>query len=65
MEMANNHEISIKGNYGKVIYLLLEFGVTEEDLLRTVNPDSFRASSNQKSIQRFIDNYNIKGKRCR
>lgn len=65
MEMANNHEISIKGNYGRVIYLLLELGVTEEDLLRTVKPDSFQASSNQKSIQRFIDKYNTKGKRCR
>lgn len=64
MEIANNHEISIKGNYGRVIYLLLELGVTEEDLLRTVNPDNFQASSNQRSIQRFIDKYNTKGKRC-
>lgn len=65
MQMANNHQISLRGNYGNLVFLLLELGVTEEELLATVNPNRFGAARDLKSIQHFINRNNLKRKRCR
>ena len=64
MKMAENNQISLRGNYGKVVYFLMDLGVDENQLLNTVDQSSPQADNHRNSIIRAVRKYKTGKKFC-
>ena len=64
MKMAESHQISLRGNNGKIIYFLMDLGIDENRLLNTVDQSTHYADNYTNSITQSIKKYKSGKKYC-
>ena len=64
MKMAESHQISLRGNNGKIIYFLMDLGIDENRLLNTVDQSTHYADNDTNSITQSIKKYKSGKKYC-
>jgi len=65
LDLAKAHEISLAENYGQIVYLLMDLGVEEAQLLETVDETHRDNERDRAYILRYIKKYRQGKNRCR